>query len=321
MSDRAAEIGRFLAPTVWAEWENVPIAGDASARRYGRLCHAGQSVILMDDPSAPQSTVPFVNVARYLQREGLCPPHILAHDPDAGLMVISDLGDWDFARWLRRSPDDAEMLYRAAIDVLLHLSGKVPDMDLPCLTPAQGGAMMAPLSHYADGSIDDLAAAVTAAMVALLPPPDTIALRDFHAENLIWRPDHVGTDRVGLLDFQDAFITPPGYDLVSLLRDVRRDVSVDLVDRMTQYFADRAGIGHEIGPQLACLGVQRNLRILGVFARLARVDGKRRYIELIPRVWRNLLADLAHPALGGVKAQVDRVLPAPEPSFLDTLRA
>ena len=161
---------------------------------------------------------------------------------------------------------------------------------------------------------------MTNVMATLAPEPDTLALRDFHAENLIWRPEHVGTDRVGLLDFQDAVLAPAGYDLASLIRDVRRDVSPQLAEDVTSYFEDHAKPGPDFRAQLACLGAQRNLRILAVFARLAKVHGKRRYLDLMPRVWNNLMLDLQHPSLINLQTAVRDVLPAPDNTYLDKLR-
>lgn len=321
MSEREKQIAQFLAAEGLAAWQRVRLAGDASGRRYERLGHDGRSVILMDsDPGTGQETAPFARIAGILADEGLSPPDILAHEPEAGLMIISDLGPHDFAKWLANRPDDGEMLYKAAVDVLVRLKNIVPPPDLPILTPDVGGAMLEPLfPHYTDAPIDDLSNAVTTAMSALLPPADTLALRDYHAENLIWRPDLTGTDRVGLLDFQDAFVAPAPYDLASLIRDVRRDVSVELVEKMMQHYARALDAGDDLKAQVACIGAQRNLRILGIFARLARTLNKPRYIDLIPRVWRNLQLDLNHPALADVK-RAAAILPPPEPAFLTTLR-
>ena len=319
---RSALVDQFLSATVWADWTRQPIAGDASARRYARLCYGDTSVILMDaDPANGEDTRPFADIASVLTKEGLCPPAILAHDSVAGLMVISDLGADDFAAWLRHKPDEARVLYRAAVDVLVSLHKRPTPLTLTELTSAVAGEMIAILNpYYTDQSIADLVIEMTNVMAALAPEPDTLALRDFHAENLIWRPEHVGTDRVGLLDFQDAVLAPAGYDLASLIRDVRRDVSPQLAEDVTSYFEDHAKPGPDFRAQLACLGAQRNLRILAVFARLAKVHGKRRYLDLMPRVWNNLMLDLQHPSLINLQTAVRDVLPAPDNTYLDKLR-
>ena len=323
MTDRQVIVDQFLSGSNWASWARQPLAGDASARRYERLTHNGESVILMDaDPANGEDTNPFAAMAKHLSGKGLCPPQILAHDPGTGLMIISDLGYEDFAKWLRHDPQDGRTLYRAAVDVLLTLHKEPVDLALKHLTPKTGGEMVSVLHpHYTVNSVEDLVRETSQSMINLAPNPDTLALRDYHAENLIWRTSEHRTDRVGLLDFQDAFITPAGYDLISLIRDARRDVDPKLAEDTITYFEEQAKTGPDFRTQLACLGVQRNLRILGVFARLARVHAKPHYLDLIPRVWRNLETDLQHPALKSLHDAVRDTLPAPTSDYLAELRA
>ena len=146
-------------------------------------------------------------------------------------------------------------------------------------------------------------------------------LRDYHAENLIWLPGRKGIARVGLLDFQDAMTGHRAYDLVSLLQDVRRDVPAGIETRMLARYIDGSGTNdHAFRTAYAVLGAQRNLRILGVFARLATDYGKPRYVDLIPRVWAHLVRDLDHPALAPVAQMLVDTLPAPSPETLQRLR-
>ena len=148
-----------------------------------------------------------------------------------------------------------------------------------------------------------------------------ILLRDFHAENLIWLPNRSGVARVGLLDFQDAMIGPACYDLVSLLWDARRDVAQSTIKQMITHFAGCTGrLQQDTQTAFAVIGLQRNLRILGIFARLCIRDGKARYIDFIPRVWRYVQTSLTHPSLTKLKAEIDPVLPEPTPGNLTRLR-
>lgn len=321
MSARERQIEAFLDASDWWDWEREALAGDASTRRYERLISGAQSVILMDaPPGAGATTTQFADLAIWLKDKGLCPPDILAHDPDLGFMVISDLGRDDFAQWLTKRPSDAQRLYRAATDILLHLQTCPVPADLPVMTPATG-AMMVDLAgaYYAGHPADDLVTAMEHALERFALSPDTLALRDYHAENLIWRPHFAGLAQVGLLDFQDAFIAPKGYDLMSLLRDARRDVPAALSAEIITYFIDKTGLGPDFHAQLACLGAQRNLRILGVFARLAKEMRKPKYLKLVPRVWANLQTDLAHPALADLRRTVDKTLPQPTAAVLESL--
>ncbi len=140
--------------------------------------------------------------------------------------------------------------------------------------------------------------------------PQGMVLRDYHAENLLWLPDRNGAARVGLIDFQDGLVGRYPYDLVSLLEDARRDVTPELAEAMiARYIAgaglDRSGAA-EFRRDYAILGAQRNAKILGIFARLIRRDGKPRYGEFFPRVEAHFRRDLAHPDLAPVADFVRR---------------
>ena len=322
MSDRTALIQDFVSKTIWKDWQKVAVPGDASARRYWRLTDGTQTVILMDDaPELGGSTVPFANIAQLLLANGLCAPHILAHDPHNGLMIISDLGTQDVAAWLRQHPAQEKALYRTSVDVLVKLRHIPPPNNMERMTAQTGAEMLEIVGEfYSRANVADLQREMLVALNTHAPIADTIALRDFHAENLIWRDAHEGLDRVGLLDFQDAFVAPAGYDLVSLLRDARRDVGPDTVEAMIAYFAEQTGAGPDFRTQLACIAIQRNLRILGIFGRLSLKLGKPRYLDLIPRVWSDIQSDLADPALHQLRQVIFDTVPEPTTTLLAGLK-
>jgi len=154
-------------------------------------------------------------------------------------------------------------------------------------------------------------AAWDAVFDAALSGRQVTVLRDYHAENLMLID---GSDSLGLLDFQDALVGHPSYDLVSLLQDARRDVDPVLEAAMLDRYKALAGLGTGAGEDFDkayhVLGAQRNAKIIGIFTRLWKRDGKTRYPTLCPRVWRYLEHDLADPALGPVKAWFDANIPA-----------
>lgn len=315
MTERGARIDGFLVATGHAGHARLPLAGDASARRYLRLTDGEQSLILMDcPPGSGEALGAFLGIARHLTGIGLCAPRIIAADADAGLALIEDLGPDQVAQWAEAHPASAALPYGAAVEVLVRLQSRPAPPGLLPLTPQLGAEMIAPLAEWYAPQLDLLAiqAALQDALARHAPSPDRLALRDYHAENLIWRPERQGTNRIGLLDFQDAVLAPAEYDLVSLLRDARRDVAEPLRQQMMLRFAELTDRDPErVVAACACLGLQRNLRILGIFARLARRDGKTRYLALMPRVWRQIQADLDHPALAALKPLVAAV-PSPE---------
>jgi aminoglycoside/choline kinase family phosphotransferase len=236
-------------------------------------------------------------------------------------MVISDLGDHDVVQWIDAHPDQEQALYCTAADILMKLADCSPPDGLNRMTPDVGAEMIMVVGeHYTSRDLTDLHHEMKSALERHAADANTLSLRDFHAENLIWREAHNGTDRIGLLDFQDAFIAPAGYDIASLLRDARRDVPQAVVDNTLDYFMKKSGAAPTFTTQVACLGVQRNLRILGIFARLSKQMGKTRYLQFLPRVWANILSDLDHPALGGLRGAVLEAIPEPTPTFCEGLK-
>ncbi len=322
---REAAITGFLREAGWAAAARVPLAGDASARRYERLARGSARAVLMDVPPESGLTVaPFLAVTAWLRRHGFSAPEVLAADEGAGLALLEDLGDGLFAMLCAGGADEAA-LYGAAVDVLAELQALPPPSDgwtpppydmaflmrevrlaLEWYLPAATGRAV----PEALGAEYDALAAAALAPVAVQSVP---VLRDYHAENLLWLPERDGRARVGLLDYQDMLFGHPAYDLVSLLSDARRDVGVGpaMLDR---YLALTGADRECFLAAAAVLSAQRNLKILGLFTRLARRDGKARYVALLPRVWGNLGHDLAHPVLAPLAGFVRAHLPAPDDS-------
>ena len=145
--------------------------------------------------------------------------------------------------------------------------------------------------------------------------------RDYHAQNLLWLPQREGVARVGLIDFQDAVAGSPAYDLISLTEDARRDVSPDLAEGATRhYLAAMQAQGMPVDAaafrrEMAVMAAQRNAKIVGIFARLYKRDGKPRYLSFLPRVWNYLERDLGHPALCDLRGWYDRVVPKAQRSL------
>lgn len=329
---RQDECRRFLAGAGWQDATREPLAGDASARRYERLTHPdrGRAVLMDAPPATGEDTRPFRRIAEHLAGLGLSPPRVFAGDAEGGFLLLEDLGDAVFARLVDSDPTREEPLYLAATEALLVLQAGPMPAGLPSPGPdALAQATDLVLTFYAagaglsagPGALADLQQLVRDALQRLPATAPVLALRDFHAENLIWLPDRKGPARVGLLDFQDAFAGHPAYDLVSLLEDARRDVSEPTRAAALAHFAELGG--HDPGDlarACAILGAQRNLRILGVFARLAMSRGKVQYTNLIPRVWNHLARDLSHPELADLAAFVRETLPEPTEARLARIR-
>lgn len=311
----------FVEGAGWGDAARSHLAGDASERSYQRLSGQQGSAILMDAPPGrgdpPEA---FVSMANHLRGLGLSAPAILAQDLRQGFLLLEDLGDSLYARHLVAHPEDELPLYTVATDVLTHLQGHPPPPGLSDLTAAEWAeaAMLATawyrLAITGDrGPEDSLRQALTAALAAHADGPRVLILRDYHAENLIWLPERAGLARAGLLDFQLGQMGQPGYDLVSLLQDARRDVSAGTEAAMIERFAAHLAEPDQFGLSYAVLGAQRALRILGIFARLCLVAGKAQYLPLLPRVWAHLQRNLAHPALADLAQACAALLPEPTP--------
>jgi aminoglycoside/choline kinase family phosphotransferase len=306
----------------FAHWKTAacePLTGDASARKYFRLRAGNQTAILMDASQVPDSVAPFVHIATHLRKMGFSTPEILTRDRTGSLLLLEDFGDASFARLLEKHVGVAaynpEQLFTLATDVLIALHrqpGAVPE-NLQLYNPEKMLEDVELFLQWRTPGIstevrDDFRAAWRAVLPLAHQVPASLLLRDYHVANLMLLPDRAGIRQAGLLDFQDAYCGPVTYDLVSLLEDARRDVPEALQKKMrARYLAAFPALDRELfETSLAILAAQRHTRVLGIFERLARHEGRLDYRRLhSPRVERQLQNALRHPALAGVKNWMD----------------
>lgn len=348
---RLHEIAAFVATQpAWADADIRYLQGDASARAYARLhARTGARAVVMDAPRMPdgpairdglpysriahlaEDVAPFVAVAGALASAGLSVPAIHGADLDRGLLLLEDFGDRVFGRELDNGTCQAE-LWGTATDALAALHRHPVPAALPL---ANGTTHRVPRQDRGALSIEvellpdwywpalfdtpipadiraEFMAAWSPVFDRLLTLPTGWILRDYHSPNLMWLPEREGARKVGIIDFQDALVGPPAYDLVSLLQDARLDVPADLEAVMFARYCDAAMSEDTRFDKAAfqfaysALGAQRNTKILGIFARLARRDGKPGYLRHVPRLWRYLERDLAHPDLSALRVWFDR---------------
>ncbi|AHB49726.1 hypothetical protein W911_17160 [Hyphomicrobium nitrativorans NL23] len=277
---------------------------------------------------------PFVAVASALREAGLSAPEIYAADLDRGFLVLEDFGDRVFGREMVSGTSQAE-LWRAGVDTLLTMSTLTVPNAIPLpdgsvhIVPVQDHEVLGieadllaqwywPAIHgtpIPECAHDEFTRLWDDVFARLAAEPKGWVLRDYHSPNLVWLPDRDGARRAGLLDFQDALSGSLAYDLVSLLEDARVDVPAPLADTLLAYYLDvrratQPGFDADAFRfAYAALGVQRNTKILGIFARLAMRDGKPSYLRHIPRLWGYLARGLAHPDLAPVRGWFDRHFP------------
>jgi tRNA threonylcarbamoyl adenosine modification protein YjeE len=347
---RAEELWRFLEAAGWRAAARAHVQGDASTRRYERLTRGGETAILMDAPKRPdgppvrggrpysaiahlaEDVRPFVAMARGLAERGFSAPAILAEDLAGGFLLLEDLGGEGV---LMDGAPDPERL-TVATDLLLRLHG----LDLPDALPIDARAwhhlkpygkepMLAEIELLAEWYVaaggralpaserTELLRLWEAALAPVWAARPTWTLRDYHSPNLLWLPERGGIAHIGLLDFQDAVLGHPAYDLVSLLQDARVDVPEPLeINLLSRYvggrrMADLEFEAADFARAYATLGAQRASKILGIFTRLARRDGKPSYLRHIPRVYGYLMRDLAHPSLAELRAWYARHIAPP----------
>lgn len=308
----------FLAAHGWGGAAIAPLAGDASFRRYFRVRDGVRQAVLMDAPPPHEDPRPFIAVAEWLCDQGLAAPAILARDLSQGLLLIEDFGDVRLRESLDRMPLDEAAHYTGVTNLLLHLHARPPMAGLPVHGLAQWLDEVALFTEWycpalgLDVDGDGFRAAWEAALAPVAEDglPRVTVLRDFHAENIMLLSGRDGIVHYGLLDFQDALVGHPAYDLASVLEDARRDVSPAVEAAMLDHYIAAAGQGEVFRTAYWALAAQRNTRILGVFVRLWKRDGKPAYRQFQPRMWGMLERDLAHPALVAVRQWFDANIPA-----------
>lgn len=312
----------FLDGTVWQDARIVPLAKDASVRRYHRLtAPGGETAILAHDPS-PASLRAFVSVGAHLLSLGLSAPRVFKTDERAGLLLLEDFGDALFPKVIAQAPEMENRLYHSAIDALFGLHTAPPPSLRPFSLDDMADQAMVAFAWYGGRPAPDLQPILQEVFARHIAAPTALMLRDVHAENLIWLPEREGPARTGLLDFQDARLASPLYDFVSLIEDARRDVPRPLADALYQRAAEHFGMSYaNTQTEVAALSLQRNLRILGVFARLCLRDGRQDYLRFVPRVWGHVIRALDTLGNDGLSKALLAALPAPTTRHLQHLGA
>ncbi|TNE49691.1 MAG: aminoglycoside phosphotransferase [Sphingomonadales bacterium] len=317
MSELPSGIAEFLERSGWGGSAIDPIPGDASFRRYFRIFDNGRKAMLMHAPPPNEDPQPFLDVADWLTRNGARAPQIYASDEVAGWVLLEDFGNDRMRDWIDDNPSGELAAYEGAIDALVALHHQPAGPFAPYDMPTYQRETDLLIEWYCPAmglSID--AGGYRQAWEDVLTPliqrqnPAVTVLRDYHAENIMLLGDPRDNAEQGLIDFQDALVGHPAYDLVSLLQDARRDVSPELERTMLDRYCKARNPDREFEADYARLGAQRNAKIVGIFTRLYKRDGKPRYLDLIPRVWALLERDLTHPALAPIAEWFNANIPA-----------
>lgn len=346
--ERWQQCARFLHHAGWQDCPRTFLQGDASNRRYERLQRDGLPAILMDMPersdgpivrdNKPYSALahlaegvgPFIAMTHGLRGLNLSAPEIYAEDSTTGFLLLEDLGPHVFFD-MAANGDDMTVPMRGAVDVLVTLAQQTGagetagDYSLPRYDTAalQIEIELLPDWYWPRMNKTSIPQAQRAEFLELWQPllqfledgPHVWCLRDYHSPNLLWLEAREGVARIGLIDYQDAVLGHPAYDLMSLLQDARRDVSAKTEAELIAYYGQQmaqSGMDYDLEDfttAYAILGAQRATKILGIFARLADRDNKPGYLVHVPRVQAYLMRNLQHPKLSALKNWFDQHLP------------
>ncbi|MEO0915508.1 MAG: phosphotransferase [Pseudomonadota bacterium] len=306
MLDRSNEIQRFLKASGWGDAASTALAGDMSTRRYFRLKQGRVSAILMD---ADTSMAPFLAMTEWLAQLDLSVPQVFAAEPDDGLLILEELGDVTVKKALSDRLCTDEDIFAGCVDILLRIRrAEPPPLQEPSAKELVAWTELA--DHQLPGvkpnALDAFRSHLLTILSDVIAGTATVSLRDFHTENMMWLPDRQGCRKFGLLDYQDAILTHPAYDLMSLLTDARTWVPGELRRAVVAQYLQKSGDDRDqFELAFAALSAQRNLRIMGLFAR----SGK--HLECLPNTYRYFIEALDHPAFEQIKTATIGAVPQP----------
>lgn len=288
------QVAKFLAQNGIKTYNIKQVAGDASFRSYYRIFTEDKSYILMFAPPPHEDIRPFENIDKFLCVNQFSAPQIFARDEENGFLLLKDLGDDTYGRVLKNDNSLEFDLYKNALDVLLKLHQIKAPQDLQNYNHA---LLFREVMLFPDWYLQLKNQKLSLSEISeykhiwfeifdlLSKENQVLVLRDYHADNLMILPQKTGFQSVGLLDFQDAVIGCKAYDLVSLLEDARRDVKAENVKKLLQYYLEKSQVDEKSFMQdYEILSLQRNIKIIGIFARLSIRDKKDSYLQMIPRV-------------------------------------
>lgn len=305
---RHTEMMGFLNANLTAGFRVESLSGDASFRRYHRIHlpviaeidKTEITYLLMDAPPDKESVAEFVHVADIMS-EVVNVPDIIAQDIERGFLLLQDFGTVEFAHLIRDDAKHKDVYYSQALSTLAALQSLDTQVDLPVYSDAKLAEEMdlfeAWFLPYLSVSMNDEAkqlwqALKTQLIADISKQPSVIVHRDYHSRNLM---ADKGSDTLGVIDFQDAVIGAYTYDLVSLVRDAYIHYDEKWVEKRIHEFYELINPKVDFGSflvQTNIMGVQRHLKVLGIFVRLSERDGKCRYLNDIPKVMQDLLTEL-----------------------------
>ena len=284
-NEREIKLEEFLESCNLGSHKRTALKFDASFRRYYRLENGIGSKILMDSRSESEPLEPFINIGKLLRDNGLSTPKVYQYDLKHRFAIIEDFGNDLYSEYLNNFPEDEDKIYYAAIDVLIKLSQIKPDIPMyrhQKSTLVRGVEICN--TYYLENEYPHLMEVWDKNLDLLNYEEDCLSLIDYHAENLFWLANRPSLQKVGIIDFQDAKLGFAAFDLVTILQDCRREISPKKEEKYLHYYLENASPKDEKKFLLDyyLLGMQRNMRLLGLFTRFAKERRDKRYLKYIP---------------------------------------
>lgn len=314
---KLANIEHFITKYNIDNHKIIPLTSDCSFRKYYRVFTKNSTFILMDSSLELHSLQPFVTINNFLIQQKFSAPLIHQQDLKNGFLLLEDFGNHSYTNYLKLNPHQEKALYNNAIEVLLRLYNNEKEISLPFYDASiYNQKLQIFIDWFLDYKLEpDVFKIATEELLQifnklyptleLLKP--TMGLADYMADNLMYLEDRAHYQSVGLLDFQDAIIANPAYDLVSLLQDARRDITPETSHYSYQKFLQSTAIDPDIfNLCYTILSLHNNLRIIGVFHRKNIRDHSPQYLDYTPRVWGYIKNSLNHPQMHELKQWFSR---------------
>tara|TARA_X000001036_G_scaffold15915_1_gene13313 strand:- start:560 stop:1540 length:981 start_codon:yes stop_codon:yes gene_type:complete len=308
MNNRDLNLYSFVLNCGFKEEDIIPIKNDASFRKYYRI--KNKKLIVMDaPPDKGESIEQFRAIADIIHTFNLSAPQIVSFDTKQGFMLLEDFGQTSFSNILNK--DNESKLYKKAIEVLIQINkqSKSKEKQLSKLKSYSIDLLVNESLLFIDWYLEKRKGELVSSdqkkeFIKILndfynnikPQSSTLVLRDYHVDNLFFLNNQKSLKQVGLIDFQDAVIGSPLYDLASLLEDVRRPLRRNLQKKLLEIYIKAISInGQDAEREMRFFSIQRNLKILGIFCRLSIRDKKDGYLKYLPNAVKLLRKNLQDP--------------------------
>jgi aminoglycoside/choline kinase family phosphotransferase len=313
--DSVYRIEKFLEHVGFNLFKIEEIANDCSAREYYRIYHNNESFILMDASKDMASVEPYIKVTRILIDNSFSAPKIIASNLNEGFLLLEDFGNNSFTKYLKTHIKDEKKVYKHAMDALVYMREVQVMIDVPAYADDMLEHEL--VSRFVEWHLDiklekskaqdakaELLEIFREYFKELVNIKPVLVMSDYMADNLFYLKGRDSFQKVGIIDFQDAVIGSPAYDVVSLIEDARREKSLGLDKLLLDYYLNRSPKidQAEFLKSYRILSAQRNLKIVGVFSRMAVKFNRPKYARYLPQVWSYVLANLEYGEVAKLKA-------------------